>query len=343
MGKFLSGRWGVCALAAVLVFFFAIIGASGVPKAAATSKMKEGPKVILAIHGGAGGGMVPEDQQDEYRNTMRSALEAGKKVVDSGGPSVDAVEAAVRVLEDSPLFNAGKGAAFNADAAHELDAAIMNGKDLKAGAVAGSKHAKNPVTLARTIMENSRHVMLAGDSADWFGMQHGVQMVTQDYYYTEKRWKSLMDAKAKEAGATGFGTVGAVVRDKEGNLAAATSTGGLTNKLMGRVGDSPIIGAGTYANNKSVAVSATGTGEVFIRGTAAADISALVQYQKLPIQQAASKVVKEKLLSLGGTGGVIAIDNKGNLAAPYSSPTMFYGYVTEDGQFITVLSPEDES
>lgn len=298
--------------------------------------------VVLAVHGGAGGGSIAEDQREAYQKEVRAALETGKKILDSGGSSVDAVEAAVRVLEDAPLFNAGKGAVFNDDAAHELDASIMNGENLKAGAVAGSKHAKNPITLARTIMEESPHVLLSGDSADWFGMEHGVEMVTQDYYYTQERWDELMRAKEKENDAEAFGTVGAVARDRSGNLAAATSTGGLTNKHRGRIGDSPIVGAGMYANNDSVAVSATGKGEVFIRGTAAVDISALVQYKGLPVEEAARTVIEEKLLPLGGTGGVIALDKNGNFAAPYSTERMIYGYVTEDGQYTIVLSPEDE-
>ncbi|SIS42005.1 beta-aspartyl-peptidase (threonine type) [Kroppenstedtia eburnea] len=337
-----QGRRGVGMIIGVLVFSLVLTGAGSGWEDVTASNGKGKSQVVFAIHGGAGGGTVPPDQEEEYRNTMLSALKAGKKVIDSGGSGVSAVEAAVHVLEDSPLFNAGKGAVFNTDAAHELDASIMDGKDLNAGAVAGSRHAKNPITLARTIMEKSPHVMLAGDAADQFGVEQGVQMVTQDYYFTEKRWQSLLAAKKKGAGATGHGTVGAVALDRKGNLAAATSTGGLTNKAVGRVGDSPIIGAGTYANNQSVAVSATGTGEVFIRGTAAADIAALVQYGKLSVQQAADKVVKEKLISLGGTGGVIALDQKGNFAAPYSTETLFYGTVSKDGKYKVVLSPQDE-
>lgn len=333
------GRWMIVG---VLVFSFILAGAGNGREDAVASNGKGKSQVVFAIHGGAGGGRVPPDQEEEYRNTMLSALKAGKKVIDSGGSGVRAVERAVNVLEDSPLFNAGKGAVFNTDAAHELDASIMDGKDLSAGAVAGSRHAKNPITLARIIMEKSPHVMLAGDAADQFGEKHGAQMVTQDYYFTEKRWESLLAAKKRGAGAGGHGTVGAVALDRKGNLAAATSTGGLTNKAVGRVGDSPIIGAGTYANNQSVAVSATGTGEVFIRGTAAADIAALVQYRKLSVQQAADKVVKEKLMSLGGTGAVIALDKKGNFAAPYSTETLFYGTVTKDGKYKIVLSPQDE-
>lgn len=325
-----------------LVLSLVLAGAGSGWEDAAASNGKGKSQVVFVIHGGAGGGTVPPDQEEEYRKTMLSALKAGKRVIDSGGSGVRAVEAGVHILEDSPLFNAGKGAVFNTDAAHELDASIMDGKDLNAGAVAGSRHAKNPVTLARIIMEKSPHVMLAGDVADQFGVEHGVQMVTQDYYFTEKRWQSLLAAKKKKAGATGHGTVGAVALDRKGNLAAATSTGGLTNKAVGRVGDSPIIGAGTYANNQSVAVSATGTGEVFIRGTAAADISAGVQYGKLPVHQAAGKVVKEKLMSLGGTGGVIALDKKGNFAAPYTTETLFYGTVTKDGKYKVVLSPKEE-
>ncbi|GGE16084.1 isoaspartyl peptidase/L-asparaginase [Marinithermofilum abyssi] len=337
----ISSRWGWIAVTAVVASSLIITGAYGADEEEPVKQEQE--KVILAIHGGTHGNTSAPENADEYRKTMEKALQSGKKELDSGGSSLNAVESAIKVLEDSPLFNAGKGAVFNTDAGHELDASIMNGKDLSAGSVAGVKNTKNPITLARLVMEKSPHVMLAGEAADRFGMEHGLKPVTQDYFYTERRWNELMEAKKKQQVQTDqHGTVGAIALDSDGNLAAGTSTGGLTNKAVGRVGDSPIIGAGTYADNESVAVSATGKGEVFIRGTAAHDIAALVKYQKTSVKEAADEVVKKKLMRLGGTGGVIAIDHQGNFASPHTSPGMFYGYMTNKGNMVIVLSAEDE-
>ncbi|MBX6768616.1 MAG: isoaspartyl peptidase/L-asparaginase, partial [Actinomadura rubrobrunea] len=245
--------------------------------------------VVIAVHGGAGslprGSLTPE-QEKAYRDGLTRALKAGYALLKQGRPALDAVEKAVNVLEDDPNFNAGKGAVFNTDAEHELDASIMDGRDLRSGAVAGVHHTKNPVSLARLVMEKSPHVFMAGKGADEFALRNGVPYTTQDYFWTQKRWDQLMSAKGQGSATTASaarqtevgGTVGAVAVDRGRNVAAATSTGGLTNKAVGRVGDSPVVGAGTYANNRTVAVSCTGTGEVFICGVAAYDISALMEY-----------------------------------------------------------------
>ena len=254
------------------------------------------------------------------------------------------VEAAVRVLEDDPHFNAGKGAVFTEAGTNELDASIMEGKTLKAGAVASVKHIKNPISLARMVMEKSPHVMMDGDGAEAFAKQNGVELVDQKYFYTEERWKALQREKKskKNPAAVGgnkfimsdqdqHGTVGAVALDQAGNLAAATSTGGTTNKKAGRIGDSPIIGAGTYANNATCAVSATGDGEYFIRATVAHDISALMEYRGLSLGDAAQEVL-DKVAKLGGTGGLIAIDRKGNITQPFNTAGMYRGTIDDSGK-----------
>ncbi|QQK78327.1 isoaspartyl peptidase/L-asparaginase [Salicibibacter cibarius] len=299
--------------------------------------------IMFAIHGGSG--TVAEDEQDDQREVMEEALEAGKNTIEGGGTSVEAVEEAIVILEDSPLLNAGRGSVFNTDAAHELDASLMNGEDLEAGAVAGVKNIKNPITLTHEIMEESEHVMLGGDGADLFGIEQGLETVTQDYFFTERRWEQLLDAKDEDEADTedeNHGTVGAVGLDENDNLAAGTSTGGLTNKAVGRIGDSPIIGAGTYADNNGVAVSATGTGEVFIRGTAARDISALVEIDEQSVYEAAEAVVEENMPALGATGAVIALDHDGNLASPFSSGGLSYGYVTNDGEIVVEFAEEED-
>jgi L-asparaginase / beta-aspartyl-peptidase len=302
--------------------------------------------VVLAVHGGAGtlprGSLTPEREQ-AFRNGLETALRAGFTAINQGKPSLDAVEAAVRVLEDDPNFNAGKGAVFNTDGEQELDASIMNGSDQKSGAVAGVHNTKNPISLARMVMERSRHVLMAGKGADIFALQNGVPYTTQDYFFTQRRWDALIAAKnqqpqsAEEIGET----VGAVAVDGNRNVAAATSTGGLTNKLVGRVGDSPIVGAGTYANNRTVAISCTGTGEVFIRGVAAHDISALMEYTGTGVQRAAAKVITEKIPALGATGGAIALDPRGVLATPHSTPGLINGYITRDGRVVTRIYDDE--
>jgi beta-aspartyl-peptidase (threonine type) len=295
--------------------------------------------VVLAVHGGAGSlprGSITPEQERAYRDGLTSALRTGHRLLREGRPSLDAVEAAVRVLEDDPNFNAGRGAVFNTDAEHELDASIMNGADLRSGAVAGVHNTKNPISLARMVMERSPHVMMAGVGADAFALRNGVPYTTQDYFFTQRRWDALLDAKEPDAAAEeGGSTVGAVAVDRDSQVAAATSTGGLTNKLVGRVGDSPVVGAGTYANSRTVAVSCTGTGEVFIRGVAAYDISAIMEYTRAPVDRAAARVVNEKIPALGATGGVIALDPRGTLATPHSTPGLINGYVTRDGRIVT--------
>jgi beta-aspartyl-peptidase (threonine type) len=280
---------------------------------------------------------------------------AGHRILESGGSSLDCVEAVIRMLEDSPLFNAGKGAVFTNEGINELDSSIMDGATLKAGAVAGLKRIKNPISLARLVMEKSPHVMMVREGAEAFAKQNGVEMVDPKYFFTERRWKDLQDAKKEEeqksrttkptdrktsssaSGEKKYGTVGAVALDKAGNLAAGTSTGGMTNKRFGRVGDSPIIGAGTYANNRTCAVSATGHGEYFIRSVVAYDISAMMEYGKLSLKEAADKVVMDKLVKLGGEGGVIAIDKDGNIAMPFNSLGMYRGYVGADGKAVVEI------
>ncbi|MFE7131971.1 isoaspartyl peptidase/L-asparaginase family protein [Streptomyces sp. NPDC057638] len=314
--------------------------------------------VVLAVHGGAGSALdpatTPPERAQAYRDGLANALRAGKKALDDGGTSLDAVAAAVRVLEDDPLFNAGKGAVFNADAEHELDASIMRGADLAAGAVAGVRSLRNPIDGARLVMEKSKHVLLSGEGADDFGARHGLATVTQDYYWTQARWDALLRAKEAERGGTSAarapealadarstGTVGAVAVDRRRDLAAATSTGGLTNKLPGRVGDSPVIGAGTYAKNGTVAASATGAGEVFIRGAATATIANLMEFKGLGVAPAAYEVVVERLPRLGGQGGVIALAPNGDFDAPHSSPGMLHGYLTRDGRLVTKIYPQE--
>lgn len=308
----------------------------------------------LAIHGGAGTitreGMTPEREQ-AYRAQLEEALRTGHAVLERGGTSLDAVVATIQVLEDSPLFNAGRGAVFTNEGTHELDASIMEGAQRRAGAVAGVKHVKSPIALARLVMEASPHVMLVGDGAEAFAREHSLEMVSNDYFDTETRRRQLEYIQQEEAqqkagpdqGDAGrdagysdpfdrkYGTVGAVALDRQGNLAAGTSTGGMTNKRWGRVGDSPIIGAGTYADNETCAVSATGHGEYFIRGAIAHDIAAMMRYAGLPVVEAANAVIHGKLTEMGGTGGVIAMDRQGRVAMPFNTPGMYRGTIDAEG------------
>ncbi len=281
--------------------------------------------ISIAIHGGAGvisrASMSAENER-AYRADLERALDAGYAVLEKGGTSLDAVVAAVKILEDSPLFNAGKGAVFSHAGINELDAAIMDGSTQKAGAIAGVRHIRNPIELARMVMERTSHVLLAGEGAEEFALEQGVDLVPGSYFYTERRWKQLEDAQKAEQTASlpkddigYFGTVGAVARDQAGNLAAATSTGGMTNKRWGRIGDSPIIGAGTYADNATCAVSATGSGEYFIRAVVAHEICARVRLSGVSAAQAAHDVIHGKLQEIGGDGGVIVVDKDGALVA----------------------------
>ncbi|HEX6279357.1 MAG TPA: isoaspartyl peptidase/L-asparaginase [Pyrinomonadaceae bacterium] len=305
------------------------------------------PRLGFIIHGGAGvirKGTLSPEREKEYKDKLREAVLAGYKALEAGKSSLDAVEIAIRILEDSPLFNAGKGAVFTNDGKNELDASIMDGKTLGAGAVAGVRRVKNPITLARAVMEKSPHVMMIGDGAEKFAAEQKIELVDPKYFWTQPRWDALQQILkqesekktvgelAKDEPMNRFGTVGAVALDKNGNLAAGTSTGGMTNKKYGRVGDAPIIGAGTYANNQSCAVSATGWGEYFIRLSVARDICSQMEYRAMPIQNAADVVIKQKLQKLGGDGGVIAMDRFGFMGISFNSEGMYRAYINSKGE-----------
>jgi beta-aspartyl-peptidase (threonine type) len=339
-------------------------------------------RITLVIHGGAGtitrANMTPEKEQ-AYNAALDQALQAGYAVLKRGGTSMDAVEASVRVMEDSPLFNAGKGAVFTHEGRNEMDAAIMNGQNLAAGAVAGVTVVRNPIAAARAVMEKSEHVMMTGPGAEQFAREKGLTIVEPAYFFTQARYDQLQKALAEDRAAgtpdqlnaptkaapaaapakvkmktkagkptsavtdpaqdarliftegKKYGTVGAVALDQYGNLAAATSTGGMTNKRYGRVGDAPIIGCGTYADNQSCAVSCTGWGEYFIRATVARDVAARVEFQQQPVAQAAQATI-DKVAKLGGDGGLIALDRQGNLAMPFNSEGMYRGFIKADGK-----------
>jgi beta-aspartyl-peptidase (threonine type) len=291
------------------------------------------PRIMLVMHGGAGTitrqSMTP-DMEKQYRETLEQALRTGHAVLAKGGTSLDAVEASIRILEDSPLFNAGKGAVFTHEGRNELDAAIMDGKNKRAGSVAGVTIIRNPISAARAVMEKSPHVMMSGHGAELFATQAGLEIVDPSYFWTERRWKDLQRELQKETPPHG-GTVGAVALDQAGNLAAGTSTGGTTNKRWGRIGDTPIIGAGTYAENESVAVSCTGVGEYFIRWTAAHDIAALYKYRGMSVEAAGNEVINHKLKDAQGEGGAIILDAKGNFAMPFNSEGMYRGWIGADG------------
>lgn len=294
--------------------------------------------LTIVIHGGAGAlepGRYTPAEEAEYKAKLVEALDAGYAVLEGGGAALDAVEAAIVIMEDSPLFNAGKGAVFTRDGKNELDASIMDGKTVNAGAVAGVTQVKNPIRLARAVMERSEHVMFAREGAEQFAREEGLEIVSRKYFFTEKRRKEYEAAlKAEKAGKGAalpyayddkYGTVGAVALDAHGNLAAGTSTGGMTLKRFGRVGDAPIIGAGTFADNRSCAVSSTGWGEFFMRLTVARDICAQVEYAGKTVEDAANDVIHNRLQSLGGDGGVIVLDPEGNYAMTFNSAGMFRG------------------
>ncbi|MEO5510325.1 MAG: isoaspartyl peptidase/L-asparaginase [Longimicrobiales bacterium] len=307
------------------------------------------PAFALVVHGGAGTisrtTMTP-DMETQYRTALTEALQAGYRVLNGGGSSLDAIEAAIRTMEDSPLFNAGKGAVFTNDGKNELDAAIMDGSTLQAGSIAGVMHVKNPISLARMVMEKSPHVMMIGAGAEAFAQENGVTLVPEGYFFTQRRWDDLQKAKAAEAKKGGefhdakFGTVGVVALDRAGHLAAGTSSGGMTNKRWGRVGDVPIIGAGTFAN-AHCAVSGTGHGEYFIRNNVASDICARVEYLHETLDAAARHVVMDKLVKQGGEGGVIAMDDKGGWTMPFNSSGMYRGQIGVDGKASVWIYKDD--
>ncbi len=300
-------------------------------------------KIAIAIHGGAGTllkGQMTSEKENEYRAALKNALNIGYNLLEQGASSVEAVEKAVIALEDCPLFNAGKGSVFTADETHEMDAAIMEGKSLNAGAVSLIKGIKNPVSLAREVMEKSDHVFLAGEGAMRFAAAQGFNLEEDEYFYDEFRYQQWLEIKDSDKFQldhsdkkdSKFGTVGAVACDMEGNVAAATSTGGMTNKRFGRVGDSPMIGAGNYANNKTCAVSCTGSGEFFIRGVVAYDVSSLMEHKGISVVQAANEVINKRLLEIGGDGGLIAVDAAGTIALPFNTEGMYRAYRSSQGQ-----------
>ena len=295
------------------------------------------PEYVIVIHGGAGvitkKNMTPE-KEAAYKQKLNEALETGQKMLEKGGTATETVIAVIKIMENSPLFNAGKGAVFTHDGKNELDASIMDGKTLNAGAVAGVTDVKNPITLAYAVMTKSKHVMLSSKGASQFAKEQGIEIVDPSYFYTENRWKSLQKVleNEKKAEKEKHGTVGCVVLDKYGNLAAGTSTGGMTNKQYGRIGDSPIIGAGTYADNATCAVSCTGHGEFFIRYVVAYSVSALMKYKGLSLQDAGNEIINKTLKDVGGEGGLISVDKDGNIAMPFNTPGMFRGYIKSTGE-----------
>lgn len=304
-------------------------------------------RFAIAIHGGAGTilrSSMTDEKEILYKEGLQHALIAGEAILKKGGPSLDAVEAAIRVLEDNPLFNAGRGAVFTHDGKHEMDASLMSGIDLRAGAVAGVQNIKNPISLARNVMERSEHVFMAGTGANEFAKKVNAEFMPDDYFFVDLRYAQLQEALKTDSIVLDhtekksdpsfppdkkFGTVGAVAIDAHGNLAAGTSTGGMTNKKHGRVGDTPIIGAGTYANNSTCAVSCTGHGEFFIRSVVAYDISCLMEYKGMSLKEACEIVVKQKLVKIGGEGGLIAIDKNGNIELPFNSDGMYRASLKE--------------
>ncbi len=303
---------------------------------------------VLVIHGGAGVIIRSEmstEKEQAYTEKLQEALRTGYALLLEGRPSLDAVQAAINIMEDSPLFNAGKGAVFAANGKNEMDAAIMDGKTLRAGAVAAVQHIKNPINLARLVMEKTPHVLLCGQGAEEFARQQGMPLMPEEYFFTEHRWQQFLKAKEKDTipddstAGKKFGTVGALALDKSGNLAAGTSTGGLTYKKSGRIGDTPLIGAGTYANNQTCAVSATGQGEYFMRGVVAYDIAAMIEYRGLSLDAAVQEAIL-KLGSAGGTGGVIALDSKGHIAINFNTAGMYRGYVRDNSTPVVMIYKE---
>lgn len=328
-----------------------------------TAKSIDTENFGLVIHGGAGT-ILKENMSDSlegaYKEKLEEAIRAGHSILEKGGTSMEAVTAAINIMEDSPLFNAGKGAVFTNQGTNELDASVMDGKTLNAGAVSGVTTIKNPIDLAVAVMNKSEHVMLSGNGAEQFAQEQGIQQVAPSYFYTERRFNSLQRAKKREEieldhdgdvkktafvndpfiKDTKFGTVGCAALDTYGNLAAGTSTGGMTNKKYNRIGDAPIIGAGTYANNATCAVSSTGWGEYFIRAMVAHDISALMEYKGLSLQEAAAEVIQKKLKNLGGTGGIVAIDNKGEIALEFNTAGMYRAHMNKDGDITIKIYKE---
>jgi beta-aspartyl-peptidase (threonine type) len=313
----------------------------------ACAKSPEPPDYALVLHGGAGTILkknMDAAKEKAYRDKLTEALKRGEGILNDGGSSLDAVQAVIEVLEDSPLFNAGRGAVFTAEGKNEMDASIMDGSNRNAGAVAGVTTIKHPIAAARAVMTQSKHVMLSGRGAETFAAQHGLEIVSPVYFWTQRRWDALKKMKEKESDAEAkeHGTVGCVALDKDGNIAAGTSTGGLTGKLWGRIGDSPIIGAGTYASNETCGVSCTGQGEYFIRNVVAYDLAALMKYRGMSLQEAAKSIVHGELMQQHAEGGLIALDKDGNIAMEFNTPGMYRGFVKSGGQLTVNFYRDDE-
>ncbi|APG59054.1 isoaspartyl peptidase/L-asparaginase family protein [Christiangramia salexigens] len=309
-------------------------------------------RISIAIHGGAGTllkGEMTKEKEQAYRTVLRQALESGYEILEKKGSSLDAVEQAVVIMEDSPLFNAGKGSVFTASGKHEMDAAIMEGKNLNAGAVSLITGIKNPIVLARTVLEKSDHILLAGQGAMDFARLHGFDFKKPEYFYDEYRheqWNKIKGTENFQLDHTSskddkFGTVGAVACDRNGNLAAATSTGGMTNKNWGRIGDTPIIGVGNYANNNTCAVSCTGSGEFFMKAVVAYDVSCLMEYKNLNLKEATREVIFKRLPKIKGDGGLIAVDSRGNISMPFNTEGMYRGMKTSKTETMVAIYTED--
>lgn len=333
-----------------LVYLFVLFYSCDKKQPSAAIKKEPSEKFCIVIHGGAGT-ILKENMSDsleaEYNSVLDLAVSKGYEILKNGGTSLDAVTQTIMILEDSPLFNAGKGAVFTNEGRNELDASIMDGKSKAAGSVASVTRVKNPITLARAIMEVSEHVMMVGPGAEKFAEQNGIELVDPSYFFTQKRWDGLQKAKEKEKLELDhtvalhydplikdqkFGTVGCVALDKKGNIAAGTSTGGMTNKRYGRVGDAPIIGAGTYADNATCGVSATGWGEFFIRNVVAYDIAAQMQYKNVSLAAAAKETIQKKVPQMGGDGGIIAIDKDGNIVMEFNTAGMYRAAIDVNGK-----------
>ena len=330
-------------------FRFVVVLLVGAIGGSAMAQDQDRESWALAIHGGAGviaRGSLSPDREQAYRAALSAALDAGSRVLRRGGSSLDAVEAAVRVLEDDPLFNAGRGAVFTADGRNELDASIMDGSTRKAGAVAGVTRTRHPISLARAVMEKSPHVMLAREGADQFAVEQGLEQVDPSYFRTERRWQELLDWQRDHTASPdpthSRGTVGAVAMDTNGHLAAGTSTGGTTGKRWGRIGDSPVIGAGTWADDRC-GVSGTGWGEFYIRAAVAHDICARVAYRGDTLAAAAGEVVNKVVPALGGDGGAIALDADGNIAMPFNTSGMYRAWIRPDGSRGTAIFADEKS
>jgi len=340
-----------------LLFVFVLLGSctQRAPQEgeAAQKGIENAPSFAMVIHGGAGvierESLTPEKDK-QYRDALNQALDIGEQILSKGGRSIEAVESVIKFMEDSPLFNSGKGAVFTYNEGNELDASIMQGSDLSAGAVGGVSNIKNPITAAIAVMEESPHVLLVGKGAEEFAAEQNIEIVDPSYFKTERRLESLKKAKQRAA-ETGvidkqnpykYGTVGCVALDKNGDLVAGTSTGGMTNKRWNRIGDSPIIGAGTYANNATCGVSCTGHGEFFIRYAVAHDVSAKMAYGKSSLKEAADFVVNEKLIEAGGSGGLVALDTKGNIAMPFNTEGMYRAFVKPEKRFVGIYNDEKE-